>query len=143
MAKVQVDGVHLCAEAFQRLKDGKPRIPAHVGLPKSKVTAGIVSVEAGFDRGYLKKSRPTHMPLIAAIEAYRLEGESASVTSVVKAKRAQMKADKAVSELEQVRSQLYAVLAQNIQLVERVRELEGELRRARDTSSIHQRSGRR
>lgn len=143
MAKVQVDGVHLCTEAFQRLKDGKPRIPAHVDLPKSKVTAGIVSVEAGFDRGYLKKSRSIHMPLIAAIEAYRVEGESASVTSVVKAKRAQIKADKAVSELEQVRSQLYAVLAQNIQLVERVRELEGELRRARGAPSIHQRSGRR
>lgn len=141
MSKSLGGGIQLCEEAFERLKAGKPRDPAHVDLPKSKITAGIVSVEAGFDRGYLKKSRRVHMPLIAAIEAYRSESEAVSVTSAVKAKRAQVKADKAINELEQVQAKLNAVLIQNMQLVERVRELETKLKRDRSTSPIHRGRG--
>lgn len=137
MPKSIGNGIHVCEEAFERLKAGKARDPAHVDLPRSKITAGIVSVEAGFDRGYLKKSRRAHMPLISAIEVYRSESETASVTSAVKAKRAQIKAEKAVSELEQMQAKLNAVLTQNIQLVERVRELEAMLKRGRSAPSLH------
>lgn len=50
-------------------------MPEHVGLDLSKLTASIVSHEAGFDRGYLKKSRKTHLPLLAKIEACRAEAD--------------------------------------------------------------------
>ena len=72
------DGVKICEAAFERLKAGCPVISAHVGIDGSKITAGIVSVEAGFDRGYLKRSRGSHMPLIARIEAYRTECSTTS-----------------------------------------------------------------
>lgn len=68
-------GVGACQEALQRLLDGKPFMPEHVGLDLSKLTASIVSHEAGFDRGYLKKSRKTHLPLLAKIEACRAEAD--------------------------------------------------------------------
>jgi hypothetical protein len=66
-------GVGACEEALQRLMVGKPVVPEHVGLDHRKFTARIVSLEAGFDRGYLKKSRKMHLPILAQIEAARAE----------------------------------------------------------------------
>lgn len=48
-------GLVACEEALQRLLDGVPIVSQHVKLDISKLTASIVSFEAGFDRGYLKK----------------------------------------------------------------------------------------
>jgi len=121
------DGVKTCEAAFERLKTGCPVIPAHVGIDGSKITAGIVSVEAGFDRGYLKRSRGSHLPLIARIEAYRIECSTTSNSKALQIKRAQNKVGRALIELEQAREQLYQVLTQNLQLVER--ELENKLKR--------------
>lgn len=122
------DGIRACEEAFERLKEGKPHVAAHVGLDSSKITAGIVSFEAGFDRGYLKKKRPSHQPLIAQIEAYRTSFGSASASKALQIKRANDKVDKARGELEVVQAQLYQVMTQNIQLVERVRFLESQVK---------------
>ncbi|HEX8596340.1 MAG TPA: hypothetical protein VF682_24110 [Pseudomonas sp.] len=121
------NGLGACIEAFERLKAGAPNVPGHVGIVAAKVTSGIVSVEAGFDRGYLKKSRASHLPLIAQIEAFRVRPESTGSSKANEVKRAKSKAERAKSELEQTRRQLYEVLTQNLQLVERVRDLEGML----------------
>ena len=69
------------------------------------------------------------MPLIARIEAYRTECSTTSNSKALQIKRAQNKAGRAVVELEQAREQLYQVLTQNLQLVERVKELENKLKR--------------
>lgn len=74
-------GLLACEEALQRLLDGKPVVPEHVGLELSKITASIVSLEAGFDRGYLKKSRKAHLPILAKIEASRAEANKSSGSS--------------------------------------------------------------
>ncbi|PRW84823.1 hypothetical protein C7A11_25075 [Pseudomonas simiae] len=122
------NGVEVCREGFERIKAGKPRVAAHVGLDPTKVTAGIVSVESGFDRGYLKKDRPNHRPLIAEIEAYRKSFGTVSSSKALQIKRANDKATKSNAELEIVRGQLYQVMTQNVQLVERVRHLEEQLK---------------
>jgi hypothetical protein len=121
------NGFGACIEAFERLKAGAPVVPAHVGIAAAKITSGIVSVEAGFDRGYLKKSRAAHLPLIAQIEAFRARPESTGLSKANEVKRAKSKAERAESELEETRRQFYDVLTQNLQLVERVRELEAML----------------
>ena len=72
MSSNSKSGLDQCVEAFDRLKAGQPRVIEHIGIAKSKITAGIVSVEAGFDRGYLKKARSAHAPLISMIEAFLL-----------------------------------------------------------------------
>lgn len=125
------DGLELCIEAFQRLVEGAPILAAHVGLHKSKITAGVVSVEAGFDRGYLKKARAVHQPLIAQIEAFRNSSvirEAASTGQKIKV--IENKYKQLSEELDIVKSQRDLVLAQNIQLFERVKELEGLLLKA-------------
>lgn len=126
------NGMIVCEEAFQRLVNGAPVVSQHVGLDSSKITAGIVSVEAGFDRGYLKKSRKNHQPLIARIEAYRAEAASIKATrspTVHAIKRVQDKLSVLEDELKVVYQQRDVVLTQNLQLYERVRELEQEIAR--------------
>lgn len=123
------DGVQECEQAFDRLINGRPRVDAHVGITAEKITSGIVSVEAGFDRGYLKGARLKHQPLIAKINAYRkLGGISGSEKGINKVKRqlnsASQKAKLLEEEIEIARHQRQAVIAQNIQLHERVRLLE-------------------
>ncbi|MCE0974751.1 hypothetical protein [Pseudomonas putida] len=123
-------GVVACEEAFRRLVKGAPYVPEHVGIDPSKITAGIVSVEAGFDRGYLKKSRKSHLPLIYQIEAHRVDAtssKSARSPSVQAIKRAQSRMSVLEGELKLACEQRDIVLAQNLQLYERIRELEQEL----------------
>lgn len=130
--KLHNKGLIACEEALQRLLDGKPVVPAHVGLDLSKLTASIVSREAGFDRGYLKKSRSTHLSLLARIEAFRVEASKVFDSSSTKrVERLEGKLALFEKELEMVRAQRDRVLSQNLQLWERVRELE----RKRPTNS--------
>ncbi|VVO49505.1 hypothetical protein PS838_00216 [Pseudomonas fluorescens] len=118
-------GLLECEEALQRLLDGKPVVAEHVGLSLSKITASVVSLEAGFDRGYLKKSRNSHLPIIARIEAFRAEANrKGSHTHTKDIDRLEDKLDALASELATVRAQRDRVLTQNLQLWERVRELE-------------------
>ncbi|EMO2020398.1 TPA: hypothetical protein ACGXEA_003362 [Pseudomonas aeruginosa] len=118
-------GLGTCEEALERILTGKPVVPAHVGLDLSKLTASIVSREAGFDRGYLKKSRSAHLPLLARIEAFRVEASKDSGSSNAKrVERLEGKLALFEKELEMVRAQRDRVLSQNLQLWERVRELE-------------------
>ena len=118
-------GVGACEEALQRLLIGKPVVPEHVGLHLSKLTASIVSLEAGFDRGYLKKSRKAHLPLLAQIEAVRAEASKGAGSSNGKQIR-QMESHLTTLEktLSIAQMQRDNVLAQNIKLWQRVRELE-------------------
>lgn len=118
-------GVGACEEALQRLLDGTPFVPEHVGLDLSKLTASIVSFEAGFDRGYLKKSRKTHLQILAKIEAYRADASKCCGKSNDKSiKRLEDKVVLLEKELAIVSSQRNRVLTQNLQLWARVRELE-------------------
>lgn len=130
-------GLGACEEALQRLMVGNPVVPEHVGLDLSKLTASIVSLEAGFDRGYLKKSRRIHLPILAKIEACRAEANKGSGTSsVTRIKRLEDKIGLLEKELAMASSQRDRVLTQNLQLWARVRELElaerqNKLRRVR------------
>ncbi len=118
-------GLGACEEALQRLLIGKPVVPEHVGLDLSKLTASIVSLEAGFDRGYLKKSRKAHLPLLAQIGAVRAEASKGTGSSSGKQIR-QMESRLAALEKKLSISQVQRdnVLAENIKLWQRVRELE-------------------
>lgn len=118
------NGILACTLAFQRLKNGTPNVKAHVGIERSKITAGVVSVEAGFDRGYLKKSRPKHLPLLAQINSYSTSKAASKETINIKYHRAQAKIKRLEEEVKQCSDLMYKVLTQNLQLVETVRRLE-------------------
>lgn len=129
-------GVGACEEAFQRLLVGRPVVPEHVGLDLSKLTASIVSLEAGFDRGYLKKSRKAHLPLLAQIEAARAKASKGTGSSSSKQIR-QMESRLAALEktLSIVQMQRDNVLAHNLKLWQRVRELEHSIAYSRSGHS--------
>lgn len=121
-------GLKACRDAFERLKNGKPSVEAHAKLDRSKITAGVVSFEAGYDRGYLKKSRPSHRVLLAKIEAYRSEKVTSSASSALKLARAKLKCKNLQRNLKIVEETMHKVLTQNIQLVETVLSLEKQLK---------------
>lgn len=130
-------GLGACEEALQRLLVGKPVVAEHVGLDLSKLTASIVSLEAGFDRGYLKKSRKAHLPLLAQIEAVRAEASKGAGSSGGKKIR-QMESQLAALEksLSIAQMQRDNVLAQNMKLWQRVRELERSVVDSRSGHSV-------
>lgn len=118
-------GLGACEEALQRLLVGKPVVPEHVGLELSKLTASIVSLEAGFDRGYLKKSRKAHLPIISKIEACRIRAKKGGGS--LNSKNIKRLEDQLIlleKKLAAASAQRDRVLTQNLQLWERVRELE-------------------
>ncbi|WGL64717.1 hypothetical protein QDX81_07425 [Pseudomonas sp. CW003PS] len=129
-------GLGACEEALQRLLVGRPVVPEHVGLDLTKLTASIVSLEAGFDRGYLKKSRKAHLPLLAQIEAVRAEAGQGAGSSSGKQIR-QMESQLAALEktLSIAQMQRDNVLAQNMKLWQRVRELERSMADSRSGHS--------
>ncbi|WP_416199717.1 MAG: NPH3 domain-containing protein [Pseudomonas shahriarae] len=127
-------GLGACEKALQRLLVGKPVVPEHVGLNLSKLTASIVSLEAGFDRGYLKKSRKTHLPLLAQIEAVRAEaskGAGSSSGKQIRQMESQLGALEKTLSITQI--QRDNVLAQNMKLWQRVRELERSIAYSRSS----------
>lgn len=117
-------GLGACEEALQRLLAGNPVVPEHVSLDLSKLTASIVSLEAGFDRGYLKKSRKAHLPILAKIEACRAGANKGRGSIGKSIKRLEDKVVLLEKELAMVSSQRDRVLTQNLQLWARVKELE-------------------
>ena len=123
------EGIRLCEEAFERLLEGRPNTPEHVGLPKHKITAGVVSVEAGFDRGYLKKSRKPHMALIARIESIKNETASRHESAMEQVRRSRNALERAEREAAAAKEQLATVLAQNLMLLNQIRELEAQVER--------------
>ncbi|WP_449431029.1 hypothetical protein [Pseudomonas putida] len=137
MTKVQLksDGVQQCKLAFQRLMEGLPIVPCHKDILPEKITPGIVSVEAGFDRGYLKKSRAAHQELIAQINTYRaFPSRSRSKGNEAKAQNKRYKSmlgDLEV-ELRRMGEQRDTLLAQNVLLYEKVKELENLLKQIKN-----------
>ncbi len=120
-------GLTRCEEAFDRLKDGQPHLSNHVGIKPGDITPALVSIEAGFDKGYLKRSRESHAPLIARIDALKSVSSSSASASKEKLERATRLAEKRQEEVEQLKLVLDQVLTQNLMLVERVKELEKDL----------------
>ncbi|OEO24870.1 hypothetical protein AX279_15550 [Pseudomonas sp. J237] len=124
---VDSGGLSACESAFQRLLDGSPVVTEHVGLDLSRLTASIVSLEAGFDRGYLKKSRKTHLPLLAKIESVRTESGKGTSPNGRRIRQMESLLASLERELSMAHIQRDKVMAQNMKLWDRIRELEHSL----------------
>jgi len=119
------DGLRACEEALTRLIKGEPVVSKHVGLSLKKITASIVSLEAGFDRGYLKKSRRLHLPILAKIESCRNdENKRHGEASGNKLQHDIKRAKDLERKLALAEAQRDLVLTQNLQLWVRIRVLE-------------------
>ena len=121
-----LSGIEQCEAALERLLNETPYNKDFVGEEQTDITPAMVSVEAGYDKGYLKRSRQAHMPLIAQIDRLRAP-KKASKSSAQRLSKALSAADKAKANEAALKDTLDKVLAQNLMLVERVRELEKAL----------------
>ena len=120
-------GVVECEEALERLLQGNPHVAEHVGVEAADITAAMVSVEAGFDKGYLKKSRDAHKPLIARIGALSKENADKGDNDRRRLRKVIREAEELRAERERNQAIMDKVLTQNLMLLGRVRELEGAL----------------
>lgn len=125
MARFQ--GLKKCEDAFERLVNGRPDRREHVGVRSADITPSMVSVEAGFDKGYLKRSRGPHRPLIARIGSLSGGVKAGAQPAVERISRALSAAEKAKANEAALKEILDKVLTQNLMLVERVRELEASI----------------
>ncbi|XAW89239.1 hypothetical protein ABDK09_20945 [Vibrio sp. CDRSL-10 TSBA] len=94
----QVNGLSACYDAIERLKEGKPINEKFIGITHNKITASVVSQEAGFDSGYLKRSRPSHQAIIAMIDAIKANQDNNSLSKAEVKRRHNQKIEKMNSE---------------------------------------------
>ncbi|USD32107.1 MULTISPECIES: hypothetical protein [Vibrio] len=120
-------GLEACYEAFERLKEGKPNNSKFFGIAPSKLTPSIVSQEAGFDSGYLKRKRPNHQGIISLIDAFKEESKDTTLSKAETIRRESRKANYYKDELERVRLLLEHSLARELLLATKLRELEKQL----------------
>jgi len=117
-------GLTACYEAFERLKNGKPNVSKFVGITPDKLTASIVSQEAGFDSGYLKKNRTNHQGIIALIDSFRDEQKKTSLSKSEVIRRESIKSNNYKNQLERVQLLLEQSLARELLLSIKLKELE-------------------
>jgi|EP01029_Cantina_marsupialis_P002550 hypothetical protein len=133
-------GVLACEQALERLLDGKATVPAYVGINSFDITPATVSVEAGFDKGYLKRSRDQHKSLIARIDSLK---KSVTSTSNQGIKDKLLKANKKIERLkDQLDSSIEVrdkILTQNLMLLQKVRQLEQKLPQSNKVIEIDRR----
>lgn len=126
-------GLQRCEEALKRLISGQPHLAHYIGVKHGDITPAMVSTEAGFDKGYLKRSRDLHLPLIARIDALKSDSKPTPTVHKEKLEKAHNLAEKRRKEFMQLKQIMDKVLTQNLMLVERVRELETELAKCRNS----------
>lgn len=116
-----------CYEAFERLKMGKGTMDGCIGLAPESITPARVSVEAGHDAGYLKKSRGQHAGIINAILAYQHVNTSTTLSKAEIKRRSERRVSKVEIELKLTKNRLEDSLARELKLVAKIRELEEDL----------------
>ena len=119
-----MNGIDRCLEAFERLKKNAP---LKKELANREITSSLVSEEAGLDRGYLKKSRAAHLPLISLIESFRNSKNHRPKKTNVDIERERAKRRDADAKSAQFEQMIVKSLAREMRLANQIRKLEEEV----------------
>ncbi|MEN5112224.1 hypothetical protein ABE521_25640 [Pseudomonas sp. TWI672] len=117
-------GLDKCWAAFERLKNRAAIFDEHKNLPLDKITAGVVSIESGYDRGYLKYARPIHRRLIDEINAFRQSHKLTTPNIKNQLETAHQIIASQEKEIAKLNNMLQNIVVQNLQLVETLRTLQ-------------------
>lgn len=120
-------GLEKCFEALERIKKNKPNVIQFVDLPRNKVTPAIISKEAGFDSGYLKRKRPQHHEIISLIESYKYSDTGGTLTNREQLEREKRKSKRLQELLKETEGKLYNALARELLLLDQIDHMEQEL----------------
>ena len=133
---IEHNGVLACYEAFERLKSNRPKNKKFIGLPIDKITASVVSQEAGFDSGYLKSKRSNHQAIIAQIESFK-KGQEGTVLSKAEIQRRERdRGQKYKDERDRLQVLLEQSLSRELVLAAKLSQLEGQLYKSDKLVSI-------
>lgn len=132
------NGVAICYEAFERLKNGKPNLGKFIGITPDKVTPSIVSQEAGFDSGYLKRKRLNHQGIISQIDAFKEESKKTTLSKAEIVRRESSKAKNFKEELERVKVLLEQSLTRELLLAAKLKELEKQIHKSNKVARIRE-----
>lgn len=122
-------GIKACYDALERLKNGKPFNQKFIGVTPDKITASIVSQEAGYDSGYLKRGRTSHQAIMAMIDSIKADAKN-NTSTLSKAeiiRREKYKSDKLKAALDQTNRLLEQSLSREVLLTHKLKELERRL----------------
>ena len=120
-----INSLKKCYQAFDRLKEGIAEKPKFLGIKSGQITPSIVSQEAGFDAGYLKKGRVKHRALIEMINTYATESKNGSTLSKAEIiRRERIKLNACKEELLRVQHLLEQSLSREVLLSAQLAELE-------------------
>lgn len=117
-------GIKLCEQAFYRLKMG---IPQNSSFKGKKITAALVSKEAGFDSGYLKNSRTQHRPLIHEINKFYQDTKNKYITSS-RIEKLNKKIKELEEDIDELKKQRDASLARELLLFNEIERLQNLLK---------------
>lgn len=120
-------GIKNCEEALQRLLDGNPYVARHIGVESNDITSAMVSVEAGYDKGYLKKTRTAHKALIARIDSLKIDVKQKGDRDKILLKKALVASELHRKEAEKANEIMNKVLTQNLMLINKIKELEAQI----------------
>lgn len=120
-------GIARCVEAFERIKNNEPTVLRFKDIPAKDITPSIVSQEAGFSSGYLKRNRESHAPLITLIDDFASKGNSSSLSANEALKRAENKRKNEKTEKLEALKLRDQALARELILVKKLREVEKSL----------------
>lgn len=123
------NGLRKCEEALDRLLANRPHHSEFVGTRPEDITPAMVSTEAGFDKGYLKKNRESHKPIMARIGSFKGTSNESLSSDKLKLERAIKTAERRKIKVEELQRVVDNVLTHNLMLLERVRELEIQARK--------------
>lgn len=124
------DKITQCVEALERLIKGET-----INVePDSydEITYGLIEREAGtVSKGYIKHAREAFKPIVDRLNAYKLENNNKSSShgkSLLQQKVEELQRDKEHDKrkIKELERKLHIMMADNLKLVERGRELEQE-----------------
>jgi hypothetical protein len=117
-----------CYKAFDLLKMGRGTHEDCVALPLNEITFSRISQEAGHDRGYLKKNREQHKPLLSMLTLFLSELPADTTMSKSAALlRQKIKAKHAKDEAATMKVKLEASLGRELQLYHALKTSEEEV----------------
>lgn len=122
-------GINACYDALERLKNGKPFNQKFIGITPDKITASIVSQEAGYDSGYLKRGRTSHQAIMAMIDSTKAhaKNDTSTLSKAEIMRREKHKSDKLKAALEKTQQLLEESLSREVLLTHKLKELERRL----------------
>ena len=108
-------GLKKCEEALDRLLNHCPVNSQFSAIKANDITPAMVSVAAGFDKGYLKRKRPVHAEIICKID---------SISKKTKLKPKRHQSESANEKYARQQELMETIMTQNLKLMMRIREYE-------------------